>query len=131
MIDAWKWNSLAKIVYTDNIRFVFKKNVFNPHPKSVLSIFFCSKYTSMIFSKTSPNFVQLVEICDFFGFFFYNKIILVYRLFFEKKKQKNDTGGKKVGKKSSTRIYTGISTFFCPKLLLQNHAQYPNFCIFF
>ena len=114
--------------------YFFSKNAFNPHINSIFSRFFAQKYSSKyVFFFFFKNAVQLRATRRNLRFFifFYNKITLVYCLFFEKKKQKNATGGKKVGKKSSTRIYTGISTFFCPKPLLQNHAQYPIFCIFF
>ena len=126
MIDAWKWNSLAKIVYTDNIRF-FQKNVFNPNLKSAFSIFLLKSTLVWFFQKHRPVSCNSSKFGTFSVFFITKSHS--YIAFFWKKT--NDTGGKKVGKKSSTRIYTGISTFFCPKPLLQNHAQYPIFCIFF
>ena len=110
------------------------KNASNPHffqylllKNIIVNPIFLKK---MIFSKMPPSFVQLVGIWDLFRFF-YNKITIVYRIFLKKKKK--DTSGKKSEKivNGNLQRYIDLFCVFFPKPLLQNHDQYPIFCIFF
>ena len=131
MIDAWKWNSLAKIVYTDNIRVFFQKNVFNPHVKSVLSIFFCSKIHWYDFFKNTAQLRATRRNLGIFRFFFITKLHSYIAFFSKKKKQKKWYWWEKSRKKIVNANLHRYIDLFLPQTTASKPHSISDFLYFF